>query len=658
MLNFSASQEIEDSKALDAKGNKQSKLDSKNGKSETALSAGGSDQKQNDSLQLTKAPPPEDSKLESVDLKNTTNPHDDGEDVSKPQDSKTSSKGGLNAPSNTAANVTVEDADESDKNDELSASLSQKGSKDKLKSGQDKNSQNSRVSSMKSGGTEIAKEDMVPTQSTVAGSTQDDDAKDDIRRQSALQSKEQQAGDHGKGSSAKAQKNSSKAPGKMGSEGANDEAGKVKEWLSAPPNEETLKKPDDRIKKLQDAATRVNKKYAKGTFQCRIDFNAEKPGRNSIKRPSTYPFELQETGRKVVTSKGIFETLDHVFEESIQFVIDHNVDLENASFSRNMMEDMENLHFYDNEQKTKRSQVEKGRYSFTLNEGLKKSTESLNKSTSTSSDDMSKSSDHNDNQPEGSYSSNTRTVPNHVTRKEKDRLRAIFNFVRIQIKHSRMLELCHYLCHCSTEEFYGHKFWHHLLGDIAMQANFYRTWTTVLLERLIEFSYSCESQLLEVGDLLVSFTKSVIYKQIIMEAFGHSKSEPGEFMEAFIEEIFPNPGSPPERHVLDKQKIKCCGVYELFLVQYLCHCVYLQRLAVLSLPYQILDLLTYSTRTTDREIVNLQEALNESLVCLSIAHFVNSIQKSKKKFDEDFGKDKKNPVSTSTKLCNGFHDQR
>ena len=432
-------------------------------------------------------------------------------------------------------------------------------------------------------------------------------------------------------------------------EGADDEeTEKVKQWLSAPPNEEMLKKPDDRIKKLQDAATRVNKKYARGAFQCRIDFNADKRGRNSIKRPSTYPFELQESGRKVVTSKGIFETLDHVFEESIQFVSDHNGDLENASLSRNMMEDMENLHFYDSEQKTKRSQVEKGRYSFTLNEGLKKSTESLVNdkfSVFDTSDDTSKSSDQNDNQPKGSFSSNSRTVPNHVTRKEKDRLRAIFNFVRIQIKHSRMLEFSHYLSHCSTEEFYGHKFWHLLLGDIAIQANFYRTWTTVLLERLIEFSYSCESQLLEVGDLLVSLTKSVIYKQIIMEAFGHSKSEPGKFMETFIEEMFPNPGSPPGRHVLNKEKIKCCGTYELFLVQYLCHCVYLQRLAVVSLPYQILDLLTYSTRTTDREIVNLQEALNESLVCLSIANFINSIQKNKQKFDEDFGEDKRYPVS-------------
>ena len=429
----------------------------------------------------------------------------------------------------------------------------------------------------------------------------------------------------------------------------------VAQWLKEIPNPASLKKTDDRIYRLQDIATRINKKYARGDFQCRVDFHADRTGRNSVKRPSTYPYELEESGRKVITSTSVFESLELVFEEAIQYVVDNHIDYTNTNFSRNLGEDMENIHYFENQKKKSRKAGSKGsrRSSFQHTESqasdrlrnslfnadaisqrksrMSKSSVDLSGNTGFLNDEMS------------SYCSNTKIMPNQASYKEKDRLKAIFNFVRIQIKHSRMLDTAYFLCLSSNEEFTVQNFWSRYLGNIALQSNFYRTWSLILLERLTEFSFSCESQPLEVGDLLVTLTKSEMYKKIIMDSFGKCIGTPGESMEDFLDTVFPSPGNPPVKDILDKGKLKCCGTYELFLVQYLCHCVYLQRLAILSLPYQILDLLTFSLRTSDRELVNLQEALNESLICLAIANFAHSTQFSRNNF-EDLFKSKENPV--------------
>ena len=428
----------------------------------------------------------------------------------------------------------------------------------------------------------------------------------------------------------------------------------VDQWLQETPNADSLKQPDDRIMRLQDIATRINKKYARGEFQCRVDFHADRTGRNSVKRPSTYPYELEESGRKVITSTSIFESLELVFQEAIEYVIDNHIDFTNTNFSRNLMEDMENLHYFEADVKKMRNNSGRKSRRGSFQHGslvserfgssffAESTVRQLQSRLSKSSIDVSNALEEDTNS--AGFCSNTKIMPNQASQKEKDRLKAIFNFVRIQIKHSRMLDTAYFLCLCSKEEFNVKKLWGKYLGNIALQSNFYRTWALILLERLTEFSFSCESVPLEVGDLLVTLTKSEMYKKIIIDSFAKCVSTPAESMENFLDTMFPSPGNPPVREILDKNKLKACATYELFLVQYLCHCVYLQRLAVLSLPYQILDLLTFSLRTSDRELVNLQEALNESLICLAVANFAHSTQYSRNSFEELFKSPRDNPV--------------
>ncbi len=416
----------------------------------------------------------------------------------------------------------------------------------------------------------------------------------------------------------------------------------IEKWLEQLPNPESMKKADERILRLQDIATRINKKYAQGEFQCRIDFNANKPGRNSIKRPSTYPFEQEKSGRKVILSDYVFESLDLIFEDSLGHVIDNQLDLTDANFSRNMMEDIEHIHAF-----------EKGTEADVLTSNKERSAMARSRIASSRmstgrSSEMTNAGGSGIDGIGGSYCSNTTTEQNQATGKEKERLKAIFNFVRIQIKHSRMLDLAHFLCHCCTSEFSHIKFWDQFLGKIELQSNFYRTWSLILLERLQEFCFACENQACQLGDLVITLTKSSLYKEIILDSFGMCDATPGEAMENFLDRLFPSPGNPPTKDCLDQSKMVCCPTYQLFLVQYLCHCVYLQRLAILSLPYQILDLLTFSLRTTDQELVNLQEALNESLVCLSIANFAHSSQSSRKAFFDLYAPDKIYPVRLLT----------